>query len=98
MLVLRPRLAALKFISRSESLKRVSRIFTLCPGSKTFRNNYFLNNIVQRGLAKICWHLIASPSTPDFLGMISLNLALGLVTSRCNHQTKCWRLACCWLG
>ena len=27
-------------------------------------------------LTKICWHLIAPPSTPDFLGKVVLNLAV----------------------
>ena len=32
-----------------------------------------------------------APSTPDFLGEVDLNLALGLVTSCCSHQTAQWR-------
>ena len=46
----------------------------------------------------LCWHLIAFPSTPDFLCKVGLTLALGLVTSCCSHQTACWRSASCWLG
>ena len=38
------------------------------------------------------------PSTPDFLGKVGLNLALGLVTSCCGHQTTCWIFVCCCLG
>ena len=44
-------------------------------------------------LTKICWHLIASASTPDFLVEVGLNLA-----SSCGHKTTCWISACCWLG
>ena len=49
-------------------------------------------------LTKICWHLIAPLSIPDFLGEVGLNLALGLATSCCSCLTACWRSACCWLG
>ena len=49
-------------------------------------------------LTKICWHLIAAPSTPDFTGKVGLNLAICLVTSCCGHQTACWRPAYCQLG
>ena len=46
-------------------------------------------------LTKICWCLIASPSTPDFLGEVGLNHALGLVTPCCSVQAAFWRHACC---
>ena len=49
-------------------------------------------------LTKICWHLICSPSTPDFLGQVGLNLSLVLVTSCCSCQTARCRPAYCWLG
>ena len=39
-----------------------------------------------------------SPIHPGFSGKLGLNLALGLGTSCCGHQTACWRPACCWLG
>ena len=35
--------------------------------------------------------------TPDFLGKVGSNLALGLVSSCCGNKTVCWRPACCWL-
>ena len=41
----------------------------------TTDNTYLWND------SKICWHLIAPPYTPDFLGKVGLNTALGLVTS-----------------
>ena len=51
-----------------------------------------------KGLTKICLCLIGPPpSTPDFLGKVGLNLALGLIPSCCCRQTACWRPACCWL-
>ena len=49
-------------------------------------------------LTKICWHLIAPSSTPDLLGKVGLNLALGMVTSCCHCQTACFRPTGCWLG
>ena len=42
-------------------------------------------------------NLFAHPSTPDFLGEVGLNLALGLVTSCCGRKTARWRPAYHWL-
>ena len=49
-------------------------------------------------ITKTCWHRMTLPFTSDFLSKVSLNLALGVVTSRCCHYPSCWRIACCWLG
>ena len=50
--------------------------------------NVIYNSIVPKvkQLTKICWHLICSPSSPDFLGEVGLNRALSLVTSCCGRQ------------
>ena len=43
-------------------------------------------------------HMIApdnSPSIPDFLFEVGLNLALGLVTFCCGCKTACWGPTCC---
>lgn len=37
-----------------------------------------------------------SQSTSDFFGKVSVNLALGLVTSSYGDKTACWRLAVGW--
>ena len=34
-------------------------------------------------------NLESRPSTPDFLGKVGLNLALGQVPSYCSHQSAC---------
>ena len=60
-------------------------------------NGISIEIIVQKQLTKICWQLIALPSTPDFSGKVGLNLALGLVTSYCSHQAACLRPECFWL-
>ena len=36
--------------------------------------------------------------TPDFLGEVGLNFAIGLVTSSCSCQSARWRPAWCWPG
>ena len=56
------------------------------------RQEVIIDRLVQcrekmKQLTKICWHLIAFPSTPDFLGAVGLNLALALVTFSCCHKT-----------
>ena len=53
----------------------------------------------MKQLTKKCCHLIAPTTTPDFLGKVCINLALGLVTTSCySHKTLCWGPACWWLG
>ena len=49
------------------------------------------------GDTRICWQLIAPPSTPDFLGNGGLYFALCMVTSCCSSQTARWRPSDCWL-
>ena len=55
--------------------------------------------VLVKRLTKVCWHLIAPPSSPDFFGKVGLNLTPGLVTSCCScHNAAYWRPAWCWLG